>query len=56
MEEQEIQCVGICQVDPETGYCIGCGRRAIDYAPEPASTPAIPQPAPQADPDGGAKA
>jgi hypothetical protein len=28
MNEPEYQyvCVGICRVDPETGYCRGCGR------------------------------
>lgn len=24
--EDEIPCLGICQYDPETGVCIGCGR------------------------------
>ncbi len=28
MTEQEdlYQCVGVCMSDPETGYCMGCGR------------------------------
>ena len=24
--EAEFPCVGICMNDPDTGYCIGCGR------------------------------
>ncbi len=24
--EAEYPCVGICMNDPDTGYCIGCGR------------------------------
>lgn len=28
MENQEEQylCVGICMADPDSGYCLGCGR------------------------------
>ena len=33
MDEEDPLCVGICQSDPETGYCIGCGRRTIDFGP-----------------------
>lgn len=33
MDVEDPLCVGICQSDPETGYCIGCGRRAIDFGP-----------------------
>lgn len=25
-EEDYYPCVGICQADPDSGYCIGCGR------------------------------
>lgn len=25
-EEDFYPCVGICQVDPDSGYCMGCGR------------------------------
>ena len=28
-------CVGVCMTDPETGYCIGCGRPP---APAPVDT------------------
>ncbi len=24
--EVEYPCVGICMVDPDSGYCLGCGR------------------------------
>ena len=26
--EADYPCVGICMNDPDTGYCIGCGRSA----------------------------
>ena len=48
MSEEEIYvCVGICQPDPDSGYCMGCGRPPLD-SPEvvvvqeqshPAATP-----------------
>ncbi len=25
-EEEEYLCVGICMPDPDSGYCLGCGR------------------------------
>ena len=25
-EEPRYQCVGICMTDPDSGYCLGCGR------------------------------
>ncbi len=28
MEENESPCVGICEIDPESETCIGCGRSA----------------------------
>jgi len=41
-------CLGICQTDPDTGYCIGCGRPPEDDAAE--ATPAEPaDPPPAAD-------
>lgn len=24
------QCVGICMADPDSGYCLGCGRPPLD--------------------------
>ena len=26
MEEDQYICVGICMADPDSGYCLGCGR------------------------------
>lgn len=26
MEEDLYLCVGICMADPDSGYCLGCGR------------------------------
>lgn len=25
-DEELYQCVGICMADPDSGYCLGCGR------------------------------
>jgi hypothetical protein len=33
-DEDLYQCVGICMPDPDSGYCLGCGR-------PPLSTPGI---------------
>lgn len=33
--EEDDLCVGVCMADPETGYCLGCGRPLF---PEPASS------------------
>jgi hypothetical protein len=33
-DEELYQCVGICMADPDSGYCLGCGR-------PPLSTPDI---------------
>ena len=38
-------CVGVCMSDPDSGYCLGCGRPPFDApaivaeAARPASTP-----------------
>ena len=24
--EEEYLCVGVCMLDPDSGYCLGCGR------------------------------
>ena len=38
-------CVGICMADPDSGYCLGCGRPPLDSpgivaeAPPPVLTP-----------------
>ena len=26
LEEDPYLCVGICMLDPDSGYCLGCGR------------------------------
>lgn len=31
--EEEYPCLGICEMDPETGYCLGCGRPPDYYPP-----------------------
>lgn len=41
---EDYPCVGVCQDDPETGYCIGCGR-----PPMPGYGPATPAPGSGAD-------
>lgn len=28
-QEMLYQCIGYCQVDPDTGYCLGCGRPSM---------------------------
>ena len=30
--EVETPCVNVCVVDPETGFCIGCGRTRAEIA------------------------
>ena len=25
-DEELYQCVGVCMADPDSGYCLGCGR------------------------------
>jgi hypothetical protein len=25
-QEELYQCVGVCMADPDSGYCLGCGR------------------------------
>ena len=34
-EEDPYLCVGVCMVDPDSGYCVGCGRPPL---PSPANT------------------
>lgn len=28
--EDRYQCVGVCMADPDSGYCLGCGRPPMD--------------------------
>lgn len=30
MEEDIYPCVGICTADPDSGYCLGCGRPPLE--------------------------
>lgn len=34
-EEEQYLCVGVCMADPDSGYCVGCGRPPL---PSPANT------------------
>ena len=29
MEEDQYICVGVCMTDPDSGYCLGCGRPPV---------------------------
>jgi uncharacterized protein len=29
-DEEQYICVGVCMADPDTGYCLGCGRPPFD--------------------------
>jgi uncharacterized protein len=29
-QEERYQCVGICMSDPDSGYCLGCGRPPME--------------------------
>ena len=31
--EEEYLCVGICMPDPDSGYCLGCGRPPLPLSP-----------------------
>jgi uncharacterized protein len=33
-EEEHYHCVGVCMADPDSGYCVGCGRPPL---PSPAT-------------------
>lgn len=48
--EEIYACVGVCMSDPETGYCMGCGRPPMggpDVAIEIVLPPAHPLDAPE---------
>lgn len=42
LEEELYQCVGVCMADPDSGYCLGCGRPPLG---EPGIVAEIQQPA-----------
>lgn len=45
-EEEQYLCVGICMVDPDSGYCQGCGRPPFESPKIVAElAPSSPQPA-----------
>jgi len=53
-EEDLYLCVGICMADPDSGYCLGCGRPPLgepQIVAEVAVPAAATQPSPTADPD-----
>lgn len=43
-QEDLYQCVGVCMLDPDSGYCLGCGRppmgepEIVAEAAQPAAT------------------
>lgn len=52
-EEELYQCVGVCMTDPDSGYCLGCGRPPLD-APDivvEVVIPTSPTPTNGSDPD-----
>lgn len=56
MNDDEIYvCVGICQPDPDSGYCLGCGRPPLESPAVVAEVetvrPAGAPPTPSGDPD-----
>ena len=50
--EELYQCVGICMADPDSGYCLGCGRpplgapQIVAEVSQPAVAPSTPSPDP----------
>ena len=48
--EADYPCVGICMNDPDTGYCIGCGRSEAEIFGDGEPVP-VPQPLPPAEPE-----
>lgn len=52
-DEEQYICVGVCMADPDTGYCLGCGRPPLglpDVVAE-AVTPSIVHEPATGDPD-----
>lgn len=41
--EDLYQCVGVCMADPDSGYCLGCGRPPLDE-PTIVAEPVLPGP------------
>ncbi|MCP5294924.1 MAG: DUF1289 domain-containing protein [Zoogloeaceae bacterium] len=40
--DDELQCLGICEIDDEAGYCLGCGRPTWQIYGEAPPEPAAP--------------
>ena len=52
-DEEQYICVGVCMADPDTGYCLGCGRPPFDspeVVAEAVTVSAVHEPA-TSDPD-----
>lgn len=52
-QEELYQCVGVCMADPDSGYCLGCGRPPLE-SPGIVAEIVVPTTAPSAnsnDPD-----
>jgi len=43
--EDQYICVGICMADPDSGYCLGCGRPPLD-SPTVVAEAIVPAPRP----------
>lgn len=43
----DVQCVGICMIDPDSGVCLGCGRLPEEIAGVPVPTPVELAPEPE---------
>lgn len=43
--EDQYICVGICMADPDSGYCLGCGRPPLE-TPDIVAEVAVPPPRP----------
>lgn len=40
---EDYPCVGVCEDDPESGYCLGCGRPPLEgYGPRQSGSPPSP--------------
>ena len=42
-EEDPYLCVGICMADPDSGYCLGCGRPPLPAPADAVVAEAAPQ-------------
>ncbi len=49
-QEDLYQCVGVCMADPDSGYCLGCGRPPLGE-PGIVAEATVPAPTDQQDPD-----